>query len=232
MSPLLEIRNIGCLNPDNHYVFQDINLEVHSGDIIILQGKSGCGKTTLLKCMSHLRPYKGDVLLHGKTPKALGIPSYRTHVMYVPQRPSLLPGTPRDFLHTIINLRAHQTHPNKCTEEEITQQTLDIASQLHAEELLWDRDWSNLSGGESQRIALSVALGLDTAEVLLLDEPTSALDPESSGLVERLITERVRGSHASLKAVIWITHSEEQGQRVGTRFCQLTAGECKEEQRI
>jgi ABC-type iron transport system FetAB ATPase subunit len=59
-------------------------------------------------------------------------------------------------------------------------------------------------------------------------EPTSALDPESSAAVENLLVSELRSAEATLKAIVWITHSDEQGHRVGTRHLYLADGCCKE----
>lgn len=119
---------------------------------------------------------------------------------------------------------------------------LEISQNWEVESDLWDRDWSNLSGGEAQRVVLAVAIALNTAEVLLLDgtyllpvvmltmttrksiEPTSALDATTSSVVEQYLMREVRSGQTTLKALIWITHSEEQGLRVGTRFMKLSDG--------
>ena len=62
----------------------------------------------------------------------------------------------------------------------------------------------------------------------MLTEPTSALDAETSELVEKYIISEVKEGKGNLKAVVWITHSHEQGQRVGTRFLEVANGGCKE----
>ena len=100
-----------------------------------------------------------------------GIPLYRTRVLYVPQRPSLLPGTPSDFLRTILNLNTHQAHLRASGEDfdNVRQRAAEIAGGWGKDAKLWDRAWSNLSGGEAQRLLLAAAISLDTAEVLLLD---------------------------------------------------------------
>jgi len=77
-------------------------------------------------------------------------------------------------------------------------------------------------------MAMAVAVGMNAAEVLLLDEPTSALDAESCAAVERLLNSELRASESALKAIVWITHSEEQGRRVATRHLNLSAGGCEE----
>ncbi|KAG6851262.1 hypothetical protein H0H93_011698 [Arthromyces matolae] len=188
---LLELRNVACLR-DDQAVFDAVNLTVNQGDVVVLRGKSGSGKTTLLKCIAHLIVYKGDVLYRGSVPitfgryscrvqsilttKTLvsGIPSFRTRVFYVPQRPSLLPGTPNDLMKKITTFGAHQAHVQALKKShgglyDPSDRALEISQIWGIDPQLWDREWSNLSGGEAQRLALAIALGLNTAEILLLD---------------------------------------------------------------
>ncbi|EKM55370.1 uncharacterized protein PHACADRAFT_143621 [Phanerochaete carnosa HHB-10118-sp] len=227
---LLEVKDVGCYKTPGQPIFAHANLTVKPGDVIVLRGKSGSGKTTLLKCISHLNLYDGHILYRGKTPQSygmsftcLGIPTYRIHVLYVPQRPSLLPGSPRDFLNTISSFKAHaNSSPN-------TAKAIEVGKAWGIDEELWDRNWGDLSGGEAQRIALAAAVGLEQAEILLLDEPTSALDAAASQSVERYLVDEVREGKGRLKALIWITHSDEQGQRVATRVVRITAGGLHEE---
>lgn len=107
-----------------------------------------------------------------------GIPTYRTRVLYVPQRPSLLPGTPRDFLKTISTfssrnprsgLLQRKGHDSDNTAVPDLKSPLEVAKAWGIEDELWDRSWGNLSGGESQRISLAIGVGLRNAEILLLD---------------------------------------------------------------
>ncbi|KAI0362349.1 P-loop containing nucleoside triphosphate hydrolase protein [Trametes cingulata] len=242
--PLLELKNVACYKQKGQPIFTDVNLKVNEGDIVVLQGKSGSGKSTLLKCISHLNTYDGEVLYRGQTPQSYGIPKFRTQVLYVPQRPSLLPGSPRDFLKAVSTFSVHKQSSAKTKaastlaeglglrpiESDISgHEAFEVAESWGIQKELWDRSWANLSGGEAQRIVLAIAVGLDTAEVLLLDEPTSALDSESSGKVEKHLVAAVKSPDSKLKAVVWITHSPEQGERVGTRFIRITAGGVREE---
>ncbi|KAJ8078789.1 hypothetical protein PM082_013072 [Marasmius tenuissimus] len=224
--PILEIRQLSWATEHGVKIFDEAKLTVNEGDVIILQGKSGSGKTTLLKCISHLNLYEGEVLFHGKTPKSYGIPSYRIKVAYIPQRPSLLPGTPWDFFKTVTgSFKARRKSTTKgSSSHEPEDQTFEVAQAFGVDSELWDRTWSNLSGGEIQRITLAIGIGLGTAEVLLLDEPTSALDPQSADEVEKYILSQVHDSTSELKAVVWITHSPEQAQRVGSRFVKIVNG--------
>jgi len=184
-----------------------------------------------LKCLSHLNVYTGQVLYRGRIAKSYGVPTYRTRVLYVPQRPSLLPGTPHDFLTVISSFssRGKRSKHNDPIYVMDMERPIEVAKAWGIEEELWDRNWSNLSGGEAQRVAMAIAVGLNAAEILLLDEPTSALDPASSASVEKLLASELRAVGSALKAIVWITHSEEQGQRVGTRHLYLADGTCRED---
>ncbi|KAF8964695.1 P-loop containing nucleoside triphosphate hydrolase protein [Flammula alnicola] len=227
--PILELRKITCYLEKGSNIFSNISFSLHEGDVLVLQGRSGSGKSTLLKCIAHLAMHSGDSLYRGATPQEYGIPAYRTRVLYVPQRPALLPGSPYDFLVSITNLQAHQALRDiEGTTEDVIKRAFEVGEAWGVDPDLWSRPWMNLSGGEGQRILLAAALSLNTAEVLLFDEPTSALDTETSLLVENLILEKVRSAGTTVKAMIWITHSPEQSRRVGTRFIYLSAGGCFE----
>lgn len=71
------------------------------------------------------------------------------------------------------DLKSYKAHKNeksgKAAPHEVFKRAVEVAGRWGVEAELWEREWSNLSGGEAQRIALAVALALDTAEVLLLD---------------------------------------------------------------
>lgn len=197
----------------------------------------------MLKCLSHLNVYQGEVLLHGRKAAEYGIPTYRTRVLYVPQRPSLLPSTPRDFVKLVSSYSSRKAKSSPRSKPSANSSTnpyteigkvngtmgpIQVAEEWGIDEELWDRTWTSLSGGESQRIALAVAIGLPGAEVLLLDEPTSALDAETTFLVENTLRHLIEDNNSTVKGIIWITHSEEQGRRVGKRYLYLDEGGCLE----
>ncbi|KAA1471160.1 P-loop containing nucleoside triphosphate hydrolase protein [Dentipellis sp. KUC8613] len=224
---LLEVQNVSCSRPEGGPIFSNVSFSVHEGDVVVLRARSGAGKTTLLKCLAHLNLYQGSVEYRGRLPKQYGVPTYRTHVQYVPQRPSLLPSTPRDFLETLSGYHARRKQGKIDM-----QHAIDVASSWGIDEDLWDRAWNTLSGGEAQRLALAIGFGLNTAEILLLDEPTSALDADCSITVENTLLQEIKSPESSLKAIVWITHSEEQAARVGTRFLHLSPKGVEEGTRI
>ena len=95
------------------------------------------------------------------------MPNYRTKVQYIPQRPSLLPGTPLDFLNRIKSFQSRKPTSNNEGKEGLD--PYRIAEEWGIERTMWAREWSTLSGGEGQRIALAIAVGIGGAEVVLLD---------------------------------------------------------------
>ncbi|KAG8969670.1 hypothetical protein FRC03_001542 [Tulasnella sp. 419] len=240
--PLLVVKDLSCAFAPGKPIFENVNLRVNEGDVITIAGRSGGGKTTLLKCIAHLGLYRGCVLLHGKKPSdygnqklsqtslhtrllirfASGIPTYRTRVLYVPQRPSLLPSTPRAFVN---NIAQYSSRKGSNTNE---QAAIELGEKWSLNSEVWDRPWSSLSGGEAQRCALSIACTLANTEILLLDEPTSALDASTAKAVEDYLTSLPESPDSNIKAILWITHSEEQG-KLGKRMLRV-AGSVTESQ--
>lgn len=99
----------------------------------------------------------------------IGVPTYRTYVQYIPQRPSLLPGTPRDLIETLSTFHARLTPERSSEGQGHFDSAMTLAEQWGIAKELWDRPWSLLSVGESQRLSLAIAYGFNRAEVLMLD---------------------------------------------------------------
>lgn len=167
-TPLLEVEDLTVLRDNSSPLFSNLSFTLSPGEVLVLRGVSGSGKSTLLKCIADLNLYSnGTVRLHGKESKEWDIPEWRIKVAYVPQRPSLLPGTPLDFLSIIRSLSARKKAQQGSEGAEVD--PMGLAQDWGIDKPLWRRDWGTLSGGEAQRIALAVAVGIGGAEVLLLD---------------------------------------------------------------
>ncbi len=83
---------------------------------------------------------------------------YRTRVMYVPQRPSLLPDTPADFLSAVSQLQSRQAYAQEKGEnrtEDILKRAISVGRAWGIPPELWTRDWMKLSGGEGQRVLIA-----------------------------------------------------------------------------
>jgi len=202
--PFFEARGFSKTKPDGTWLFKDINISLNKGDIVALTGPSGVGKTTLLKCVAELILYEGGkAYLNNKSADEYGIPNWRSRVLYVPQRPPVMEGTPLEFFEEVKKFTSQSKREFGIP--------VDIGADWQLSPELWKQNWNMLSGGEMQRIAIAIAVALNP-DVLLLDEPTSALDPKTSILVECTLQKYT---------CLWITHNPEQERRVATQHLVL-----------
>ncbi|KAJ2714766.1 hypothetical protein H4R19_001554 [Coemansia spiralis] len=193
---------------DGEYLFYDVGFDLREGEVLVVRGPSGVGKTTLLRCIAQLTPHEAGVCALGgagglQSPTDMGVPLWRADVMYVPQRPAQMAGSPLDLVDLVNSFAVQKARHHY--------DPVEIAQDWGVSSDLWEKKWTELSGGEQQRIALAIALSCDP-RVLLLDEPTSALDPQATLMVEEALTART---------CIWITHDNAQEARVASRCLTL-----------
>ncbi|KAJ2783992.1 hypothetical protein H4R18_001384 [Coemansia javaensis] len=213
--PLLRVRELTKRRDGDGsggHCFYDVCFDLHEGEVLVVRGPSGVGKTTLLRCIAQLVPHEAGICTLSsagagagafQSPADLGVPQWRADVMYVPQRPPQMTGTPLDTVDMVASFAVQRCRPRY--------DPIEIAEDWGVASDLWEKKWAELSGGEQQRIALAIALSCDP-RVLLLDEPTSALDPQATLLVEDALAAR---------ACIWITHDDAQEARVAARCLTL-----------
>ena len=201
----LEFENGGTL------VLRGVSFEVEKGEIMAITGPSGSGKSTLLRLVADLiSPTAGEIFYKNKHINTYEPTAYRSMVRYVPQTPKLFAGTVQDNLEFVYKI--HQM-PFITTESEKLLESFEMPVNYLA------KDVSKLSGGEKQRLALIRSL-LFTPEVLLLDEPTSSLDAKNTRIVEKALKQY----HELGSTMLWITHDEQQRQRVADRTLVIESG--------
>lgn len=208
--PVLRLENL-CYEAGGKAIVHDVSAEVRSGDFFAVVGPSGAGKSTLLRLLNRLdEPSGGTVYLDGRDYRQLPPAELRRRVGMVMQAANLFPGTAADNLRFGPRQRG----------EEVSGET--IAGLLERVGLSGyeERDVSNLSGGEAQRVSLARTLA-NTPEILLLDEPTSALDDAAQQDVEELICSIV--CEQELTALM-VTHDMEQAARMVNQVIVLEKG--------
>ena len=190
----------------------EVNLDVHSGELIALLGSSGCGKTTLLRAIAGLiDPSAGRILFDGRDVTAL--PTRLRPIGMVFQSYSLFPNmTVRQNIAFPLTVRGQ-------TGAAIAKRVDELLSLIGLTE--WaDRHPSQLSGGQQQRTALARALAPDPA-VLLLDEPLSALD----AVVRLHLRDEIRRIQQSIRTTaLLVTHDQSEALAVADRVVVMRHG--------
>jgi putative ABC transport system ATP-binding protein len=193
------------------------SVKIHGGDRIVIVGPTGSGKTLLLRSLAMLDPLDaGEIRWHGRAVRRNEIPRFRARVLYLHQRPALLEGTVEDNLRQPFTLKVHDG------KEFFRPRIVELLASLERDESFLSKLQRDLSGGESQFTALLRALQLDP-EVLLLDEPTAALDADATAGVEVLLT-RWLDEQPKARAVVWVTHNQDQARRVATSMVHIREG--------
>jgi phospholipid/cholesterol/gamma-HCH transport system ATP-binding protein len=169
----------------NNHVLNDFNLTINRGENVVVLGKSGCGKSVLIKCIIGLLPYDaGSIKVFDKEIAALSqieLDILRARIGFVFQSSALYDSmTVRENLE--FALRRHGKHKSKEEANELVRETLSDVGLLNAIELMP----SELSGGMRKRIGLARSLILKP-EIMLYDEPTTGLDPITSSEIINLM---------------------------------------------
>ena len=210
---VFEIENLNFWYNKDKQVLFDINLKIKRNKITALIGKSGCGKSTFIRCLNKLNDLNENVRWNGKifflgkniNSGIINDLTLRTRVGMVFQQ--LTPFNFSIFENIAYGLRAHGIH-NKQAIHEIVEQALKSTA-------LWDevkdnlhRNANTLSGGQQQRLCIARAIALQP-DVLLMDEPTSALDSIATNSIELLI-QQLKEKYT----IIIVTHSMAQTIRI------------------
>jgi putative ABC transport system ATP-binding protein len=188
-----------------------ISVQVRRGEVLAVVGPSGSGKSSFLRLLNRLdEPTSGTVLLDGGDYREISPRELRRRVGMVMQMAYLFPGT------VAANIAfGPQQHGDAISPGQIDA-LLDRVG-LHGYR---DRDVSNLSGGEAQRVSLARTLA-NSPEVLLLDEPTSALDGVSERGIEELVLGIIRERQM---ACVIVTHDMPQAARIADRTMYMEFG--------
>jgi len=220
----IEARNLARRNPDGGgWLLDHASLSVPPGARIAVSGPSGSGKTLLLRALAMLDPVdEGEVLFEGRPVPRERIPEFRRQVVYLHQRPALLGARVEAALRRPFALKVHRGRSFD------RPRILRMLGRLGRDASFLGKPVGELSGGESQLVALLRAIQLDPS-TLLLDEPTAALDAEATAAVETLVADWQGGSPGG-RAVVWVSHDAGQAGRVADRTLRIRAGRIEDGQ--
>lgn len=210
-NPVLEAEFFGSIANGKSFT---ASFSLQRGEIACLLGTSGIGKSTMMRSIAELSSsFREEVTtkiqLNGIERKAHMPTEWRRNVLYIPQGvSSTLIGAPKDLIADLFQLKAHKMTKKKNAYSNPTERVASLLREwgILDPDFAMDKSWSDLSGGESQRLLLAIALILDS-EILLIDEGLGALD-EATKLSVEATMKRLR------RTVLMVTHDEDQATRI------------------
>src|SRR5215813_6055950 len=193
-------------------ILENISFDVAEGEVLVLLGASGSGKTTILRIIAGLEmPYTGKVILHGKDVTEL--PARERGVGVIFQSYALFPKM------TVEKNIAYGLKIRRRPRKEIKKTVNELLTLVQLEEHR-KKYPSQLSGGQQQRVAIARTLAYNP-EVLLFDEPFGALDAQTRVHLRR----EIRGLLKKVNVpAIFITHDQEEALELGDRIAVIKTG--------
>lgn len=212
---MIEFRNVKKSYKSN-IILENFNLNIDSGDLVVLIGSSGCGKTTLLKMINRLiEATSGEILVNGKNIKEEDPIKLRRSIGYVIQQTGLFPHmTVKENIEIIPKLIGK-------ADGVIEKKTNELLNMVGLDpEQFSDRYPVELSGGQQQRVGVARAFATD-AEIILMDEPFSALDPITR---TELQEELFNIQREYKKTIVFVTHDMDEALNLADKICILKEG--------
>ena len=202
-------------------VFDGLDETISKGDVVVIIGPSGGGKSTFIRCLNLLeQPTAGTILFEGQdiTAKGFDVNRHRQKVGMVFQQFNLF-----NNLTVLENITISQIKVKGLSQTESEAKAMTLLKRVGLDDKAGSYP-SQLSGGQKQRIAIVRALAMEP-DVLLFDEPTSALDPERVGEVLQVISDLAKDGIT----LVVVTHEMGFARKVGTRVLFMDGGQIAEE---
>ena len=214
---MIEIINL-CKSFDGHKVLDNLNLNIKTGETTVIIGRSGCGKSVLLKhIIGLMRPDSGQVLIDGRdvtkmNEKELDLLRMKFGMLF--QGAALF-----DSLNVFENVAFGMIEHTSASRQEMEKRVTE-ALALVGLKAIEDKKPAELSGGMRKRVGLARAICI-RPQIILYDEPTTGVDPIMGDAINDLIIEL----HNKLKITsIAVTHDMTSAYKIGDRIAMLYNG--------
>ena len=213
--PVIEFRAVSYQLPNGREILRNLELEIHSGEILVLLGRSGSGKTTALKLVNRLLEISsGELRVEERSVREWNVIELRRHIGYAIQEVGLFPHYTVE--RNIGLVPSIQNWPK----EKIAARVSELLHLVGLNPEIATRYPHQLSGGQRQRVGVARALAADPP-ILLMDEPFGALDPLTRADLQR---EFLSLQKTLNKTVLFVTHDLHEALLLGTRIALLDEG--------
>ncbi len=201
-------------------VLDDFSLHVRDGEFLTVIGKSGCGKTTMLKLINGLlMPDAGEITVEGKNLAQTDLVSLRRRIGYVIQNGGIFPHMTVEKNITYVPVISGRKNKN-----ENHQLALRLLRIVGLKEEMAHRYPSELSGGQQQRVGIARALAADP-KILLMDEPFGALDE----ITRQAMQDEILRIQKELRlTIVFITHDIREAMKLGGRMLVMEQGKVRQ----
>ena len=213
---VVEFRGVGY-SVDGNEIIADLSFTVLKGEVLVLLGESGCGKTTTLKLINRLIvPTSGVVVVEGRLTTEWKVIDLRRRIGYVLQDGGLFPHmTVEQNVSLVLRLEDADPRSTRVRAHEMLE-LVGLGRGKFA-----SRFPHELSGGQRQRVGVARALAADP-DLLLLDEPFGALDALTRTRIQKEFARLVRELG---KTAVFVTHDLHEAMLLGTRIALMDKGE-------
>ncbi len=213
-TPKISLRNVTkTYSGVDQPAVKDLDLDIASGEILVLVGPSGCGKSTTLRLINRMiEPSSGEIIFDGENVTNSDPNELRRRMGYVIQQVGLFPH------RTIAENIAVVPKSLKWPKDRIRARVDELLELTGMDPNVYrDRYPKELSGGQAQRVGVARALGAEP-DVLLMDEPFGAIDPITRF---NLQNEFLRLQSELKKTIVFVTHDIDEAVKMGDRIAIL-----------
>ena len=218
MRGIIEIFNLSK-NFDNENILKNINLKINKGESLVIIGKSGSGKSLLMKCvLGILKPSQGEILIKNKNffslkrneqdliLKSIGV-TFQGNALF-------------DSMRIWENISFKLSQNNFFNFSQLKEKVEFSLNQVGLSNSIMYQFPSQLSGGMQKRVAIARAI-IDEPEILIFDEPTSGLDPVTGNKINSLIIDNVKRLGSTS---ITITHDLSSINKIANKVAMINEG--------
>ena len=218
MKNIIEIFNLSK-NFDNKNILKKINLKITKGESLVIIGKSGSGKSLLMKCvLGILKPSQGEILIKNKNffsvkrdeqdliLKSIGV-TFQGNALF-------------DSMRIWENISFKLSQNNFLKYSQLKEKVEFSLNQVGLSNSIMYQFPSQLSGGMQKRVAIARAI-IDEPEILIFDEPTSGLDPVTGNKINSLIIDNVKRLGSTS---ITITHDLSSLNKIANKVAMINEG--------